>query len=390
VVNGGLRQLKNTGLILRISESNAKKWGRNMKSINIVVMAMILAGCTGGSGQTQTTAADTAEVKNYRWKMITTWPKNLPGLGAAPERLAQKLRVMSAGRLDIKVYGAGELVGALEVFDAVSQGTAQMGHGAAYYWRGKIPAAAFFATVPFGMNAQEMNGWLHYGGGLELWRELYAPFNLVPFAAGNSGVQMAGWFNKEINSVDDLKGLKMRIPGLGGEVLARAGGTPVVLPGGEIYTALQTGVIDATEWVGPYNDLAFSLHTAAKYYYYPGWHEPGPTLEAMVNKEAWDSLPADLQMMIEVATRAINDDMLSEFTARNNAALVNLVQEHGVQLRRLPDDVLLKLKAISKEVVAEAALENELAERIHNSYTTFQQDVARYHSYSEQAYLNAR
>lgn len=390
MVNGGLRQLKNTGLILRISESNAKKWGRNMKSINIVVMAMILAGCTGGSGQTQTTAADTAEVKNYRWKMITTWPKNLPGLGAAPERLAQKLRVMSAGRLDIKVYGAGELVGALEVFDAVSQGTAQMGHGAAYYWRGKIPAAAFFATVPFGMNAQEMNGWLHYGGGLELWRELYAPFNLVPFAAGNSGVQMAGWFNKEINSVDDLKGLKMRIPGLGGEVLARAGGTPVVLPGGEIYTALQTGVIDATEWVGPYNDLAFSLHTAAKYYYYPGWHEPGPTLEAMVNKEAWDSLPADLQMMIEVATRAINDDMLSEFTARNNAALVNLVQEHGVQLRRLPDDVLLKLKAISKEVVAEAALENELAERIHNSYTTFQQDVARYHSYSEQAYLNAR
>lgn len=390
MVNGGLRQLKNTGLILRISESNAKKWGRNMKSINIVVMAMILAGCTGGSGQTQTTAADTAEVKNYRWKMITTWPKNLPGLGAAPERLAQKLRVMSAGRLDIKVYGAGELVGALEVFDAVSQGTAQMGHGAAYYWRGKIPAAAFFATVPFGMNAQEMNGWLHYGGGLELWRELYAPFNLVPFAAGNSGVQMAGWFNKEINSVDDLKGLKMRIPGLGGEVLARAGGTPVVLPGGEIYTALQTGVIDATEWVGPYNDLAFSLHTAAKYYYYPGWHEPGPTLEAMVNKEAWDSLPADLQMMIEVATRAINDDMLSEFTARNNAALVTLVQEHGVQLRRLPDDVLVKLKAISKEVVAEAALENELAERIHNSYTTFQQDVARYHSYSEQAYLNAR
>lgn len=361
-----------------------------MKSISIIVIAMILAGCSGGSGQTQTTAASTADAKVYRWKMITTWPKNLPGLGAAPERLAQKLRVMSNGRLDIKVYGAGELVGALEVFDAVSQGTAQMGHGAAYYWRGKIPAAAFFATVPFGMNAQEMNGWLHYGGGLELWQELYAPFNLVPFAAGNSGVQMAGWFNKEINSVDDLSGLKMRIPGLGGEVLSRAGGTPVVLPGGEIFTALQTGVIDATEWVGPYNDLAFSLHTAAKYYYYPGWHEPGPTLEAMVNKEAWDSLPADLQMMIEVATRAINDDMLSEFTARNNAALVTLVEEHGVQLRRLPDDVLVKLKDISKEVVAEAGLENELAGRIHKSYTNFQQDVAKYHSYSEQAYLNAR
>jgi TRAP-type mannitol/chloroaromatic compound transport system substrate-binding protein len=361
-----------------------------MKTNSLVIMAMILVSCSGEGGQDTPAAGAGADTKVYRWKMITTWPKNLPGLGTAPENLAKKLRAMSNGRLDIKVYGAGELVGALEVFDAVSQGTAQMGHGAAYYWRGKIPAAAFFATVPFGMNAQEMNGWLHYGGGLELWRELYAPFNLVPFAAGNSGVQMAGWFNKEINSVDDLQGLKMRIPGLGGEVLARAGGTPVVLPGGEIFTALQTGVIDATEWVGPYNDLAFSLHTAAKYYYYPGWQEPGPTLEAMVNKEAWDSLPEDLQAMIEVATRAINDDMLSEFTARNNAALVTLFEEHGVQLRRLPDDVLLKLKAISKEVVAEAGEENELAGRIHDSYTNFQSDVSKYHRISEQAYLNAR
>jgi TRAP-type mannitol/chloroaromatic compound transport system substrate-binding protein len=361
-----------------------------MKTISLVIMAMILVSCSGEGGQDTPAAGAGADTKVYRWKMITTWPKNLPGLGTAPENLAKKLRAMSNGRLDIKVYGAGELVGALEVFDAVSQGTSQMGHGAAYYWRGKIPAAAFFATVPFGMNAQEMNGWLHYGGGMELWRELYAPFNLVPFAAGNSGVQMAGWFNKEINSVDDLQGLKMRIPGLGGEVLARAGGTPVVLPGGEIFTALQTGVIDATEWVGPYNDLAFSLHTAAKYYYYPGWQEPGPTLEAMVNKEAWDSLPEDLQAMIEVATRAINDDMLSEFTARNNAALVTLFEEHGVQLRRLPDDVLLKLKAISKEVVAEAGEENELAGRIHDSYTNFQSDVSKYHRISEQAYLNAR
>jgi TRAP-type mannitol/chloroaromatic compound transport system substrate-binding protein len=201
---------------------------------------------------------------------------------------------------------------------------------------------------------------------------------------------MAGWFNKEINSVDDLDGLKMRIPGLGGEVLARAGGTPVVLPGGEIYTALQTGVIDATEWVGPYNDLAFSLHTVAKYYYYPGWQEPGPTMEAMVNKQAWDSLPADLKTMIEVATRAINDDMLNEFTARNNAALVTLVEDHGVQLRKLPDDVLAKLKSISETVVAEAASEDELSARIYASYTDFKNEVGKYHALSEQAYLNAR
>ena len=331
-----------------------------------------------------------AEAKVYRWKLITTWPKNLPGLGVAPERLAEHLRKMSNGRLDIKVYGAGELVGAFEIFDAVSQGTAEMGHGAAYYWRGKLPAAAMFATVPFGMNAQEMNGWLHHGGGLELWRELYAPFNLVPFAAGNSGVQMAGWFNKEINSLADLQGLKMRIPGLGGEVLARAGGVPVSLPGSEVYTALQTGVIDATEWVGPYNDLALSLHTAAKYYYYPGWHEPGPTLEAFVNKDAWDSLPPDLQEMITVATRAINEDMLSEFTARNNAALVTLIEEHGVELRELPEDVMQRLKALSGEVVAESAQQDELSKRIYASYMAYAKAVKSYHEISEQAYLNAR
>jgi TRAP-type mannitol/chloroaromatic compound transport system substrate-binding protein len=345
------------------------------------------AGGTSAAGEA---TADSQSTKIYRWKLITTWPKNLPGLGTAPERLAQKLKIMSNGRLDIKVYGAGELVGAFEVFDAVSQGTAEMGHGAAYYWRGKIPIAAMFATVPFGMNAQEMNGWLHYGGGLELWRELYAPFDLIPFASGNTGVQMAGWFNKEINSLADLQGLKMRIPGLGGEVLKRAGGIPVALPGGEVFTALQTGVIDATEWVGPYNDLALALHTVAKYYYYPGWHEPGPTLEAIINKQAWDSLPPDLQAMVEMASRAINDDMLSEFTARNNAALRALIDDHGVELRVLPDDVLAALKEASKSVVAEAARDNELSQRIYDSYMGFFSDVRDYHAISEQAYLNAR
>jgi len=300
------------------------------------------------------------------------------------------LKVMSNGRLDIKVYGAGELVGAFEVFDAVSQGTAEMGHGAAYYWRGKIPIAAMFATVPFGMNAQEMNGWLHYGGGMELWRELYEPFDLIPLASGNTGVQMAGWFNKEINSLADLQGLKMRIPGLGGEVLKRAGGIPVALPGGEVFTALQTGVIDATEWVGPYNDLALALHTVAKYYYYPGWHEPGPTLESIINRQAWESLPPDLQAMVEVASRAINDDMLSEFTARNNAALRTLIDEHGVELRALPDDVLAALKEASQTVVADAATGNELSQRIYDSYMGFFEDVRDYHAISEQAYLNAR
>ena len=347
------------------------------------------AGC-GGSQDVTVTRNHSESTKIYNWKLITTWPKNLPGLGAAPERLAERLRVMSNGRLNIKVYGSGELVGAFEVFDAVSQGAAEMGHGASYYWVGKSPVAPMFATVPFGMNAQEMNSWLHYGGGLDLWRELYGQFTLLPFACGNSGVQMAGWFNKEIHSLEDIKGLKMRIPGFGGEVLQRAGGVPVSLPGSEVYTALQTGVIDATEWVGPYNDLAFALHTAAKYYYYPGWHEPGPTLELIVNQDAFNSLPSDLQAMIEVTSRAINDDMLSEFTARNNASLETLVNEHGVEIRALPDDVIKAFKGLSRAVVKEAAEKDELSQRIYSSYMAFLEDVRSYHAISEQAYLNAR
>ncbi|MEJ6773496.1 MAG: TRAP transporter substrate-binding protein, partial [Porticoccaceae bacterium] len=244
----------------------------------IAILSMLLVSCGGKSTETESVSkADTQQT--YNWKLVTTWPKNYPGLGTAPENFAKKVEAMSGGRLTIKVFGAGQLVPAFEVFDAVAQGTAQVGHGAAYYWTGKSKATSLFTAVPFGLNAQEMNGWLHYGGGLELWRELYAPFNLVPFAGGSTGVQMAGWFNREINSMEDIKGLKMRIPGLGGDVISRAGGVAVTIPGGELYTSMQTGVIDATEWVGPYNDLAFGFHQVAKYYYYPGWHEPGPILE---------------------------------------------------------------------------------------------------------------
>ena len=243
----------------------------------------------------------------------------------------------------------------------------RVGHGAAYYWKGKVPAGVFFTAVPFGLNAQEMNAWLHYGGGLELWRELYEPFNLIPFAGGNTGVQMAGWFNREIKSMDDIRGLKMRIPGLGGEVISRAGGIAVNIPGGELYTSMQTGVIDATEWVGPYNDLAFGLHQVAKYYYYPGWHEPGPTLELIINKQAYASLPADLQAIVEVAARAANQDMLDEYTARNNAALVELVENHGVQVKKLPDDVIAELQRLSVEVVEQVAVVNPLSRRIADS-----------------------
>jgi TRAP-type mannitol/chloroaromatic compound transport system substrate-binding protein len=322
--------------------------------------------------------------------MVTTWPKNFPGMGTGANKLAELIGQMSGGRIEVKVYGAGELVPAFEIFDAVSRGTAEMGHGAAYYWKGKSEAAQFFASVPFGLTAQEMNGWLYYGGGMELWTELYAEFGLVPAAAANTGVQMGGWFNKEINSVDDLKGLKMRIPGLGGEVLRRAGGTPVSLPGGEIFTSLQSGNIDATEWVGPYNDLAFGLYKAAKYYYYPGWHEPGTTLESFVNKEVFDALPDDLQAIVLNACKVANQDVLAEYTARNPAALQTLLTEYGVELRKFPEDVLLALRKLSNEVVAEIAEKDAFSRKTFASYQKFLTSSKEWSAISELAYLQAR
>ena len=325
-----------------------------------------------------------------KWKMVTTWPKNFPVLGTGANQLAKLITELSDGRIKVKVYGAGELIPAFEVFDAVSRGTAQLGHGSAYYWKGKIEEAQFFSTVPFGMNATEMTSWLYYGGGMELWRETYEPFGVLPAAAGNTTVQMAGWFNKEINSVNDLKGLKMRIPGLGGEVLKRAGGTPVNLPGGELFTSLKTGAIDATEWVGPYNDLAFGLYKAAKYYYYPGWHEPGTTLEAIINKKAFEALPKDLKAIVENCCKIVNQDMSLEFTAKNNAALDTLVNKHKVDVRKLPDDVLMKLKTLSQDVVAELAAKNKAAQKINDSYQKFYKQVSAWHEISEKIYYNVR
>lgn len=326
----------------------------------------------------------------FKWKMVTTWPKNFPVLGTNANYLAKTIEEMSGGRIRIKVYGANELVPAFEAFDAVSRGTAQMGHGAAYYWKGKSEATQFFAAIPFGMTAQEINGWLYHGGGMALWEELYDRFNLIPTAIGNSGVQMAGWFRKEINSVDDLKGLKMRIPGLGGEVLKRAGGTPVSLPGGEIFTSLQSGAIDATEWVGPYNDMAFGLYKAAKNYYYPGWHEPGSTLETFINKDAFAELPKDLQAIVKHACKDANMDMISEFTAKNNVALDALVNKHGVKLRPLPDDVLIKLHALSNEVVQEIVGKDAFSQKVYASYNGFQTQAKRWSDISEYAYMRAR
>ena len=348
------------------------------------------AGITGLATGTSVVAPVVHAKTNIKWKMVTTWPKNFPGLGTGANNLASLITEMSGGRLKVKVYGAKELVPAFEVFDAVSRGTAQMGHGASYYWKGKSEAAQFFSAVPFGMNAQEMNAWLYHGDGLKLWTETYKPFGIIPAAAGNTGVQMAGWFNREINTIQDLQGLKMRIPGLGGEVLKRAGGTPLSIPGGEIFTSLKTGVIDATEWVGPYNDLAFGLHKAAKYYYYPGWHEPGTTLEALINEKAFNALPKDLQSIVTNACKIANQDMLAEYTARNQLALDTLVNKHKVDLRKLPDEVLAKLKILSVDVVSEIAAKDKLSGKVYKSFKQFSQQVKNWHDVSERTYLNVR
>lgn len=328
--------------------------------------------------------------KVIEWKLVTTWPKGLPGLGAAPENFARRVNEASGGRLRIKVFGAGEIVPAFEVFDAVSRGVAEAGHGASYYWKGKIPAAVFFTAVPFGMTAQEANGWLHYGGGLALWRELYAPFGVIPYAGGSTGVQMAGWFNTRLNSREDLAGLKMRIPGLAGEVFDAAGGSAVRIAGGEVYTSMQTGVIDAVEWVGPYNDRTLGLMEVGDYYYYPGWHEPGAMLETIVNAEALAALPEDLQAIVRIAARATNTDMLDDFTANNSESLQILLRDFDTEVLPLPDDVMDALYEQSQIAIQALVDADPMAKKIAASYFAFSEKVRTYHEISERAYLNGR
>ncbi|GGA71287.1 C4-dicarboxylate ABC transporter [Neiella marina] len=356
-------------------------------AIFAAVLSLLVSACGADNASS---VAGPATQQTFKWKLVTSWPKNFPGLGTSPERFAEQVNAMSGGRLQIKVYGANQLVPAMQVFDSVSSGTVEMGHSGAYYWKGKAPAAQFFCAVPFGMTAQEMSSWLHYGGGMELWREVYAPFNLEPLAGGSTGVQMGGWFNTEINTIDDLKGLKMRLPGLGGEVLSRLGGVPVSLPGGEIFTSLQTGAIDATEWVGPYNDLAFGLHEVAKYYYYPGWHEPGSTMEFIVNNDAMAALPTDLQAIVRNAAKAAAQEMIDEYTYRNIAALEQIQAMDTVTIKRFPTPVLNALRQASEQLLAEQAAADPQMQKVYQSFKDFKQGVAQYHDLTERAYLNLR
>jgi len=324
------------------------------------------------------------------WRMVTTWPANFPGLGTGANLLAELIGRMSDGRLTVTVYGAGEIVPAFEAIDAVSSGTVEMGHGAPYYWKGKVEAAQYIAATPFGLTAQEQNAWLQYGGGQEIADRIYEEMGCKFFPSGNTGTQMGGWFNVEMNTIEDFRGLKMRIPGLGGEVVSAAGGTVVNLPGGEILPALQSGAIDATEWVGPYNDLAFGLYQVAQYYYYPGWHEPGTMLDNFINLSAWNDLPADLQAIVEAANTAVNQLVLSEFTARNNQALQTLVTEHNVDLRPFPDELLIALGNLAGEVLRDLSEGDPLSREVMESLISFRSNVKAWADVGEGAYLRAR
>ncbi|HSR56006.1 MAG TPA: TRAP transporter substrate-binding protein [Alphaproteobacteria bacterium] len=335
-------------------------------------------------------ATATATRSKLNWTMVTTWPEKFPGLGTSAERLAQRITAMSGGELTVKVAAAGTVVPAFGSFDAVSQGSVEMGHAASYYWQGKSKSFNFFAAVPFGLTAQELSAWIHYGGGQALYDEGYAQFGLKPFLAGNTGVQMGGWFKNEITSMEDFKGLKMRMPGLGGEVLRRVGATAESLPGGEIFTALTSGRIDATEWVGPWNDLAFGFHKIAKNYYWPGFHEPGTGIECFVNKAKYDALPAHLQAVITTACRAEAEAMLGEFNRRNGAALKTLIEEHGVMLRRFPEDVMAALGKAAAEVLGELEGADDLTKRTYESFRDFREEAVSWSRLSDQGFLDMR
>jgi len=323
-------------------------------------------------------------------KMVTIWPKTLPGLQSGAERVAQSITTLSGGRLQVKVFGAGQLVGAMESFDAVASGVADFYHGSEITWAGKSTTFSYFCNVPFGMTAAEINAWVYFGGGQALWDELSAGFGLKAFLCGNTGAQMGGWFTKELTSVEAFKGLRYRMPGPGGEVLQRLGAVVVTLPAGEIIPSLQSGAIDASEFVGPWLDMALGLHKAAKYYYYPGFHEPGAAISLAVSKKLWDSLGTTERSIIESAAAAENDRSLAEFNTNNASSLATLVHDPAVQIRKVDDGILQTLGKLSGEVLADMSRKDDQARRVHESFLKFRTSVVSWGEISERAFLNAR
>jgi TRAP-type mannitol/chloroaromatic compound transport system substrate-binding protein len=335
-------------------------------------------------------APNLALAQAKRWRMVTSWPKRLPGPGMSAERVAERIKALSGGKLEIAVHGAGEIVPALEVLDAVGGGVAEIGHTAAFYWQGKMPAANFFTTVPFGLTPNEHVAWIMAGGGQQLWDELYAPFGVKPFMAGNTGVCMGGWFRREVAALADLRGLKIRALGLGGEIYRRLGATPQTTPPAEMLTALQSGVIDAAEFVGPGTDIALGLYRAAALYYYPGFNKPNGTGEAIVNLRAWQALDGELKAIVEHACFAEATYALAEMERLNAQALAALTGQHRVQLKSFPGDFIAAARRTAGEVYGDLAARGAAARKVHDSYVAFRERTGPWSRISIEAVLRER
>ena len=342
------------------------------------------------TGVASTLAAPAIASGKRNLRMVTTWPKGAAGVGTSAQRAADFITQASDGRLNVRVYGAGELVPPFEALDAVQSGTVEMCHSTPYYWVGKAKALNYFTTIPFGLTAVELASWLYHGDGQALWEEVYKPFGVVPFYAGNSGVQAGGWFNKEINSVADLEGLKFRIAGLGGEVMRRMGVTVVMTPPGDILPSIMSGAVDAAEWVGPWNDIAFGLFKAAKYYYMPAFHEPGPGLEVLMNADVYAELSKADQALIRIACSACANESLTEFQYHNIQSFPRLETEYNVQIRKFPDDVLHKLAETTKVAVEELGKADPMTAKVHASYMDFLKKAHAYNRVMDQEMLRMR
>ena len=335
-------------------------------------------------------APSIARADTLKWKMVTSWPKRLPGPGMSAERVAERIRTLSGGRIDITVYAAGEVVPAFGVLDAVGNGVADIGHTASFYWQGKMPAAAFFTTVPFGLTPSEHVAWIEAGGGQALWDELYAPFDVKPFMGGNTGVCMGGWFRRELRTLADLRGVKIRSLGLGGEVYRRLGATPQTTPPAEILVSLQSGVIDGAEFVGPGTDIALGLYRVAPFYYYPGFNKPNGTGECIVALKTWNALSDELKAIVAHACAAEANYALAEMERLNAQALVSLTKEHGVKLAAFPDDLIAAARREATDVVGDIAARSPIAGKVHGSYTAFRERTALWSRVSIEAVLRAR
>ena len=323
-------------------------------------------------------------------RMATTWPKNFPGVGTTAEKVAETITKASDGRLEIKVYGSGEIVPAYEVFDAVRQGTVEMGHGWAGYWISKNPGLAYFGGIPGGLSPSEQSSWIMHGGGQKLWEEILEPYGMQPFQAGIVQSEMFGWYKKTLNSLEDLKGLKIRMAGLSNEILNRMGATAVNIPGGEVMSSFQSGVVDAVEWGGPWMDLAFGFPKIAKICYGPGIHSPGAMNEMLINRDLYNNLPNDLKAIIKTSANSANNESYNEYIYRNAISYQTIVNEHDVEFKTLPMDIMKEFLKVAKEVVHDNAEKDPEAMKIHMHYQDFLKKAIDVTKYQESGYLQAR